>query len=500
MAEATGLRNNALPYPVYGAPYGVAFPILDADGDLVTGAAALDSEVSKNGDTFADCTNEATEIATASGMYYLLLTATELTTDVVILIVKTTTSGAKTTPMVLYPKKLPALRSGTAAGGAAGSITLDAGASAVDDRYNGALVVATLDTLVEARIITDYNGSTKVATVTPNWNTTPDSDDTFILYLPDGVQIPDANLASWLDVVPLALSSQRVQVLVGAITNGVIAAATFAANALDAVWSTAARTLTAATNITSTGATTVPQTGDNFARLGAPAGASVSADIAAVKAQTAAIEADTQDLQTRTPAALVGGRMDANMGAVSDDATAADTLELFAEALDPVTGQLDAGSFAAGAFDAVWTVAARTLTSFGTLVADVATAVWGAATRLLTAGTNIVLAKGTGVTGFNDLSAADVRSAVGLASANLDTQLADLPTAGETADAVWDEAVDGAVTARQTLRLANSANGAKASGGGTATFVLRDLADTKDRVTATVDANGNRSAVTRDLT
>lgn len=45
--------------------------------------------------------------------------------------------------------------------------------------------------------------------------------------------------------------------------------------------------------------TTFPQTGDNYARLGAPAGASVSADIAAVKAQTAAIETDTQDLQTQ---------------------------------------------------------------------------------------------------------------------------------------------------------------------------------------------------------
>jgi hypothetical protein len=47
----------------------------------------------------------------------------------------------------------------------------------------------------------------------------------------------------------------------------------------------------------------------------------------------------------------------------------------------------------------------------GTLVADMATAVWDAAVRSLTAGTNIVLAKGTGVTGFNDISAADVNAA-----------------------------------------------------------------------------------------
>ncbi len=49
--------------------------------------------------------------------------------------------------------------------------------------------------------------------------------------------------------------------------------------------------------------------------------------------------------------------------------------------------------------------------------------VWAVATRLLTAGTNIVLAKGVGVTGFNDLDAAGVRGAVGLAAADLDTQL-----------------------------------------------------------------------------
>jgi hypothetical protein len=59
-----------------------------------------------------------------------------------------------------------------------------------------------------------------------------------------------------------------------------------------------------------------PQTGDAFARLGAPAGASMSADVAAVKAQTAAIEVDTQDIQSRLPATLVSGRMDASTGAI----------------------------------------------------------------------------------------------------------------------------------------------------------------------------------------
>jgi hypothetical protein len=70
----------------------------------------------------------------------------------------------------------------------------------------------------------------------------------------------------------------------------------------------------------------------------------------------------------------------------------------------------------------------------------------------------------------------------------------------EIADAVHDEVVDGSTTFRQSTRLANSANGAKASGMGTTTGILRDLADTKPRITATIDADGNRSAITLDLT
>lgn len=53
-----------------------------------------------------------------------------------------------------------------------------------------------------------------------------------------------------------------------------------------------------------------------------------------------------------------------------------------------------------------------------TFAANALDAVWSTATRLLTAGTNIVLAKGVGVTGFNDLSAAQV-------NAEADTALAD---------------------------------------------------------------------------
>ena len=79
MAEFTATRNNALPYPVYGLPYVVMFPLLDGTGAPIS-PSSPDSEISKNGDTFADCTNEAVEIATSSGICYLFLTGTELTT------------------------------------------------------------------------------------------------------------------------------------------------------------------------------------------------------------------------------------------------------------------------------------------------------------------------------------------------------------------------------------------------------------------------------------
>lgn len=191
MAEATGLRQS-LPYPIYGVPFGFVLPITEADGDMVTSAAGLDSERSLNGDTLADCTNEATEIG--GGLYYLLLTAAETTADVVSGVTKTSTADAKTTSWSLYPRKLVTVRSGTcqAPDNAidVAYVKLDASASAVDDYYNGMVVIVTIDSNVEARVITDYAGSTKKASVTPDFNVATDVDDTFVIKLPEGVQLP----------------------------------------------------------------------------------------------------------------------------------------------------------------------------------------------------------------------------------------------------------------------------------------------------------------------
>lgn len=102
--------SDAKPIPQKNVAHRITFPILDADGDLVTGATGLDSEVSKDGGTFTDCTSEATEIATSSGMYFLDLTASEMNADTVAVIVKTTSAGAKTTPIVMYPQEADDIR------------------------------------------------------------------------------------------------------------------------------------------------------------------------------------------------------------------------------------------------------------------------------------------------------------------------------------------------------------------------------------------------------
>jgi hypothetical protein len=96
------------------------------------------------------------------------------------------------------------------------------------------------------------------------------------------------------------------------------------------------------------------------------------------------------------------------------------------------------------------------LTNVGNLPSDTenATAVWANGTRLLTAGTNIVLAKGVGVTGFNDLDAAGIRGAMGLAAADLDTQLDEIES-GSGLDAAETRAALGLSAANLDAQLAD---------------------------------------------
>lgn len=64
--------------------------------------------------------------------------------------------------------------------------------------------------------------------------------------------------------------------------------------------------------------------------------------------------------------------------------------------------------------------------------------------------------------------------------------------------AVLAAVVENGKTVQDFFRIMKAALAGKSSGGGTATIVFRDDADTKGRITATVDVDGNRTAVVLD--
>lgn len=74
------------------------------------------------------------------------------------------------------------------------------------------------------------------------------------------------------------------------------------------------------------------------------------------------------------------------------------------------------------------------------------------------------------------------------------------PDGAAIADAVHDEVVEGTLTLRHIVRIMLAVLAGKADGGGTATVTFRDYADGKDRVTATVTVDGDRTSISLDGT
>jgi len=200
--------TDARPIPIKNSAYRVTFPILDADGDLVTGAAGLDSEVSKDAGTFADCTNEATEIATNSGMYYLDLTSTEMNADCVAVIVKTATADAKTVPIVLYPQE-------------AGDIKVDLQS-----------ILGTVLTETAGQIAGGFKKLFDVASPVFDLLGVKQTGDAYArLGAPAGASV-SADVAAIKAVLPASLVSGRIDCSVGAMAANVLTATAIAADAI----------------------------------------------------------------------------------------------------------------------------------------------------------------------------------------------------------------------------------------------------------------------------
>lgn len=75
------------------------------------------------------------------------------------------------------------MTSGTAQAGATDSITLAAGASAVNGTYDPGIIIINSGTGAgQARTILDYNGTSKVATVDRDWRTNPDATSVYTVF------------------------------------------------------------------------------------------------------------------------------------------------------------------------------------------------------------------------------------------------------------------------------------------------------------------------------
>lgn len=337
-----------------------------------------------------------------------------------------------------------AVRSGMAQGGGTNTITLDASASAVDDIYRGGLAWIVAGTgKDQSGVVTAYVGATKVATVDNNWRTNPDATSVFVL-LPGSLGLTSATLAS--AVWGAARASYTTA---GTFGEGVL----LASAAVQAIWDALTSALT---TVGSIGKRLVDYlTGDIYARLGAPAGASTAADIAAVKADTAAVKTKTDFLPSATAGAAGGVFIAGTNAATTVNVTG------------NITGNLS------GSVGSVTGAVGSVTGAVGSVTGNV--------------GGNVVgsVASVTGNVGGNLLGTLSTTERDAIAAALLDL------AAG----------VETGLTLRQALRLVTATTGGKLSGGGTATEVFRNaVADSKARVTATVDASGNRSAITYDLT
>lgn len=274
---------------------------------------------------------------------------------------------------IIASPNLISTNEGLAQGGASTTITLNANASSTNNIYVGQTVVIRTGTgQDQSRIISAYNGTTKVATVAQAWTTNPDSSSGYIIW-------------------PLG------RALLVAAETGSISSSSFASGALDAVWSTASRTLTAGTNIqlpsnglANVTAWTVAITGNITGNLSGSVGSIASGGITSGSFGSGAI----------TAAAIASD-------AITDAKVASDvTIASVTGSVGSIaTGGISSASFAAGAIDAA-AIAANAIGA-SELAADAVAEIQS---------------------GLSTLDAAGVRSAVGLASANLDTQLLNIVT------------------------------------------------------------------------
>ena len=174
------------------APYGTAFtfraPMVTANSTNFANAWTASNGTIKiilDGTTLGNVTTLPT-VVSGQYVYSWPLSGSEMTADeVIVQVVDRTNVTDQAFRIITLPDG--ALRSRLAQAGNATTITLDPSAVATNDYYNGSIVAIIAGTgNAQARVITAYVGSTKVATVDTNWAVNPSTDSVFAIY-PQGI-------------------------------------------------------------------------------------------------------------------------------------------------------------------------------------------------------------------------------------------------------------------------------------------------------------------------
>jgi hypothetical protein len=189
---ANSASHASLPYPIKNARFTVLVPYLDADGDP-TDPTTPDTEFSLDAGSYADTAEEVTTITGSNGTGYLTFTGAETNGSMLAACFKVA-SGPKATLGTWYPRVLPIVSSGTLSAGSAGGGTLG---TVLAYDVTGCFLRTTGGTggggtggaNNQARKIITYTVSTGAFTVAPNWETTPSTDTTYDVLLPEDMSL-----------------------------------------------------------------------------------------------------------------------------------------------------------------------------------------------------------------------------------------------------------------------------------------------------------------------
>lgn len=381
------------------------------------------------------------------------------------------------------------LDTGTAQAGSAGTITLAAGANAGNDFYNHTIVVITAGAGIgQARAINAYNGTSKVATIVPNWVDNPNgaseyeilADTEKHVYEVHADAIVAASFAT--DAISAdALATDTAEEIRDAIWNAILTAATY-----NIATSAGRRLRDISTSVIVTG--TSPNSGGNTntairIELNGDASSMDGAyDPAAINIvggtgegqsrqifeydgtnKLAYVNRDWKEIPDDTSQYTIStnsGNSHVNEGLAQGGGATSITLNTLASAVNNTyVGQV-VFLFAGTGQDQ-----ARRITAYNGTTKEATVATWETNPDNGTVYAVLPLQA-------NDLSAAEV----------------------------WQVVLENSKTAEQIIRIMLSALVSKSAGGGTPSLTFRDNADTKNRITVTADANGNRTASSQDGT